>query len=90
MSSAQRKGEWETEKDYCYEQITRVTVSDCSREVHVTVKDVNEYIPEWGEEEYAGQLEEVIMFGMMLMIMMIVTLMKMSEEDNLMSPGRAG
>jgi len=29
-----------------------------SREVHVTVKDVNEYIPEWGQEEYAGQVEE--------------------------------
>jgi hypothetical protein len=25
----------------------------------VTVKDVNEYIPEWGQEEYSGQLEEV-------------------------------
>jgi len=29
-----------------------------SREIHVTVKDVNEYIPEWKEEEYSGQLEE--------------------------------
>ena len=25
----------------------------------MTVKDVNEYIPEWGQEEYSGQLEEV-------------------------------
>jgi len=29
-----------------------------SVEVHVTVKDVNEYIPEWSEEEYSGQIEE--------------------------------
>jgi len=29
-----------------------------SKEVHITVKDVNEYIPEWGEEEYSGHLEE--------------------------------
>ena len=24
----------------------------------MTVKDVNEYIPEWSEEEYSGQVEE--------------------------------
>ena len=24
----------------------------------MTVKDVNEYIPQWGEEEYSGQVEE--------------------------------
>lgn len=29
-----------------------------SREIHITVKDVNEYIPEWKEEEYSGQVEE--------------------------------
>lgn len=29
-----------------------------SREIHVTVQDVNEYIPQWGEEEYSGQVEE--------------------------------
>jgi len=29
-----------------------------SAEVHVTVTDVNEYIPEWTEQEYSGQVEE--------------------------------
>jgi len=29
-----------------------------SAEVHVTVKDVNEYIPEWSEEEYSATVEE--------------------------------
>ena len=29
-----------------------------SRLIHVTVDDVNEYIPLWSEQEYSGQLEE--------------------------------
>ena len=29
-----------------------------SAEVHVTVKDINEYIPEWSEEEYSATVEE--------------------------------
>ena len=29
-----------------------------SVDVHITVKDVNEYIPEWSQEEYSGQVEE--------------------------------
>ena len=27
-------------------------------DVHVTVEDVNEYIPLWSQEEYSAQLEE--------------------------------
>jgi len=29
-----------------------------SAEIHVNVADVNEYIPEWTEQEYSGQVEE--------------------------------
>ena len=29
-----------------------------SVDVHIMVKDVNEYIPEWSQEEYSGQVEE--------------------------------
>ena len=29
-----------------------------SREIEVVVDDVNEYIPQWSEEEYSGQVEE--------------------------------
>ena len=29
-----------------------------SADVHITVKDVNEFIPEWSQEEYSGQVEE--------------------------------
>ena len=30
----------------------------CSADVHITVKDVNEFIPEWSQEEYSGEVEE--------------------------------
>ena len=29
-----------------------------SVDVHINVKDVNEYIPEWSQEEYSGHLED--------------------------------
>ena len=29
-----------------------------SADVHITVQDVNEFIPEWSQEEYSGQVEE--------------------------------
>ena len=32
-----------------------------SVDVHIMVKDVNEYIPEWSQEEYSGQVEEETM-----------------------------
>ena len=37
-------------------------------EVHVTVKDVNEYIPEWSQEEYSGQVEEGILSDFILQV----------------------
>ena len=45
----------------------QISISDCllflenfyfSAEIHVNVADVNEYIPEWTEQEYSGQIEE--------------------------------
>ena len=30
-------------------------------DVEVRVTDVNEYIPEWSQEEYSGQVEEGIL-----------------------------
>ena len=35
-------------------------------DVEVTVKDVNEYIPEWSEEEYSGQVEEGVLADFIL------------------------
>ena len=29
-----------------------------SREIDVVVEDINEFIPQWSEEEYSAQLEE--------------------------------
>ena len=34
----------------------------------MTVKDVNEYIPEWSEEEYSGQVEEGVLADFILKV----------------------
>ena len=43
-------------------------VDNFSVDVEVTVKDVNEYIPEWSEEEYSGQVEEGILSDFILQV----------------------
>ena len=30
----------------------------CSADVHITVSDVNEYIPEWSQQEFSASVEE--------------------------------
>ena len=37
-------------------------------DVHVTVTDVNEYIPEWSQEEYSAQVEEGIFSDFILQV----------------------
>ena len=37
-------------------------------DVHVTVTDVNEYIPEWSQEEYSAQVEEGILSDFILQV----------------------
>ena len=39
-----------------------------SADVRINVKDVNEYIPEWSQEEYSGQVEEDRMADFILQV----------------------